>query len=221
MNCDAKYFFIPMLIVIAIALILGCDTARADADDRYVGVHITVPFTLDGAGIQVLARYDNTEYRAGYDSNHNWQVGAGITAFEEVIPSMGMAYSSYQGTGLPYIGVRSDVDNDYEYGIVSYGLNQPTTYGFIGFRFDDDGDSDDNNGNNSGANDDGSNGSGDGDSDNGSGGDGEVPDDGDDGGSDDDTRYAGNRSGHGDGTNPGKGSGKTNSPNTGASNPHH
>ena len=203
-----RTLIVTILALTLISVIISEDSKASD-DDRYVGIHITVPFTLDGVGTQILARYDNTEYRVGYDSNKHWQIGAGLGIGEDIVYSGGMAYSSFQKNILPYVGIRADYDNDYEAGVVSYGLNQPTTYGFVGFRFEDDGSNNDRNNNGSKQTTNSP-----------------EPDlPGDNGGSDGGngtpppTNVPGNRSGHGDGTNPGRGGGKTNSPNTGTSNP--
>jgi len=213
--------FVWLVIGIALGfMIFGSNAAMADDDDRYVGLHITVPLTFDSVGAQVIVRRDNTEARAGIDGNKNYQIGLGLTAFTSVVPSAGMAFSSHHKDLVPYAGIRADYDNDWEAGAVTYGANKDTSYLFAGARFNDDGD--DNGRNNSGDNDrtdgGGDNGNGGGDSGD-DGGDGDGGDGGGDGGSD----SGGNPNSHsglGDGTNPGRGKGRDNSPNSGNDNPH-
>lgn len=168
---------------------------------------------------------------------------------DSAVGSAGVAYSSKQAGFVPYVGLRGGT-GQYEVGVVSYGADFATTYGLVGAKVNwDDGDTqngaqagtdkrvhrpndkvvndnetDSGNSGNSGAVGD-SGGSG-GDSGQGGGSDtgsgtGTGDDDGNNsGGGRGNNDHGGNRSGLGDGTNPGKGKGRTNSPNTGQDNPH-
>ena len=208
---------------VALLVILGYSWTKAD--DFYGGVHLTVPLTFDSAGVQVVTRYRAVEGRAGIDYRGYSQAGVGLAGGDEdgYMFSAGVAYSSFHSGTTIYSalthGGRTEV------GAVTYGLAPEVTYAFVGRKVAWDNDDNQtvtrasndivttpnnpNPGNSSGGN---------------TGEDETGPDDGYDTGGgdsgDNDAINNENRSGLGDGTNPGKGKGRYRSPNKGTNNPH-
>lgn len=130
-NLDRISFF---LLGVAIAVLLAwAMEANAEADGQYVGVHITVPFTFDAVGVQVVGRNENFELRAGLDSRGYFQAGAGVTTGEESTLSGGASYSSYHGQVVPYFAAAYGT-GDWEAGVVDYGFDAATVYAFAGYK---------------------------------------------------------------------------------------
>jgi hypothetical protein len=128
-----KRIIVPILISLTLWAGIYYNFARA-ADHKYVGVHVTVPFSFDGYGIQIVGRNENFEARAGYDSRHEYQLGGGVTTGTEGVLSGGAAYSSHAGRVVPY-AAGSYGTGDWEGGAVTYGLDSYTSYVFAGYKF--------------------------------------------------------------------------------------
>jgi len=117
--------------LIALALLLA--TQVQAADNNYAGISITVPFTFDGVGAQFTLRHGAGEFRAGLDSNGNGQLGAGLVVGGDVTGSFGIAGSSYQNGVVPYGALEAGGCGGFG-GLVTYGLEQPTSYVYGGTR---------------------------------------------------------------------------------------
>ena len=122
------------LKMVLLALAIGI-SSMSQADDKYFGVAVTVPFSLDAVGTQVSYRYRNLDLRAGVDTREVFQVGAGALVGPNTNLSAGggIAYSSYHNAVVPY-GVTTYNYRQGEVGAVTYNGDTPTTYGFVGTR---------------------------------------------------------------------------------------
>lgn len=117
-----------------VCLMASMYAAAPKADDTYTGIHLTVPLTFDGLGVQVVGRHGYGEVRLGLDSNGNGQAGVGFTAGNDITGSLGMAYSTFHGGAEPYLAVELG-GGDWRVGAVSYWVDDETSYIYAGRRY--------------------------------------------------------------------------------------